>query len=483
MSGLQFKISLKPGEPGVLWGFWRIHSLKATGVLTVEWERFKKQIVFKSGQPVASRSNWPHETFTNFLIRQKMVDAAGMQKLNQELQQLNPAPPLGEYLVQKSLLDAFQLSELIEKHFRERIFNLVALSHGDVSFETYDQLNLKDTDQTKLTGEFLRLLWDAARLHLDEAICRSRLVAVAGRPVRLRGDCPFPISPKELRHWNEMSREFKNIQSLELDALRLLAVGTEFHVLELGESPVDKLMKEMRDMDKKFKGAKAHEILHVDEDSSVEICKKSYLEMVKKYHPDRLPSDASQELKKMSENIFAKINEAYTTLTDSEKRAEYQAKQEIEKSGGMAAIEKTLEAEMLIPQAKMALKRRHFKNAHELLAKITDVLPKDGEILADFAFAKIMQLVEAKIPYKERLREFMEEIEKSLKMRPQYGAGYYYLGVLLKLDGQTEKAIQYFDQALQYDSSLQEAASEVRVLRMRKGSDSKKSLGFFGKKK
>lgn len=50
--------------------------------------------------------------------------------------------------------------------------------------------------------------------------------------------------------------------------------------------------------------------------------KKRYRELAKKYHPDKLVN-ASQEEKIKAEKIFREINNAYTILSDEEKRKKY----------------------------------------------------------------------------------------------------------------------------------------------------------------
>ncbi|MDE5540124.1 MAG: DnaJ domain-containing protein, partial [Bacilli bacterium] len=59
------------------------------------------------------------------------------------------------------------------------------------------------------------------------------------------------------------------------------------------------------------------DILGVDENTSAEDIKKAYRKLAKKYHPDNNPDD------KNSEEKFKKINQAYETLTNSEKRKAY----------------------------------------------------------------------------------------------------------------------------------------------------------------
>ena len=62
-----------------------------------------------------------------------------------------------------------------------------------------------------------------------------------------------------------------------------------------------------------------YEILGVAKNASAEELKKSYRKLAIKYHPDRNPDDDT------AENKFKEIAEAYSVLSDEQKRAEYDA--------------------------------------------------------------------------------------------------------------------------------------------------------------
>ena len=57
-----------------------------------------------------------------------------------------------------------------------------------------------------------------------------------------------------------------------------------------------------------------YQILQVNNNSTKEEIKKQYHNLCKKYHPDKNEGDDTQ---------FKKINEAYITLSDDQKRKEY----------------------------------------------------------------------------------------------------------------------------------------------------------------
>ncbi len=62
-----------------------------------------------------------------------------------------------------------------------------------------------------------------------------------------------------------------------------------------------------------------YEVLGIDRSASLDEVKKQYKKLALEFHPDMNPSDASASEK------FKEINEAYQTLSDENKRAQYDA--------------------------------------------------------------------------------------------------------------------------------------------------------------
>lgn len=71
-----------------------------------------------------------------------------------------------------------------------------------------------------------------------------------------------------------------------------------------------------------------YDILGVDEDASAKEIKKAYRDLARKYHPDRNPD------KPKAEERFKEIQEAYSVLSDQEKRDQYDAQRRFGGFGG-----------------------------------------------------------------------------------------------------------------------------------------------------
>ncbi len=113
--------------------------------------------------------------------------------------------------------------------------------------------------------------------------------------------------------------------------------------------------------------------------SEVEI-KKSYLKLVKKYHPDRNKTPGAAE-------HFQQIQTAYEILIDPKSRQEYQKMNQTERTGFVEILEKIIRENIDLPELKkygINLERTDFDYLQKNFANFFRAL-NVGEILAFFS--------------------------------------------------------------------------------------------------
>jgi len=99
-----------------------------------------------------------------------------------------------------------------------------------------------------------------------------------------------------------------------------------------------------------------YKILQVDNDASNEIIEKAYKILAKKYHPDIQP----KEKKQWAEENFKQINEAYSILSDSTKRANYDKSLKMNDSAIYAKYEELLNQNNLLKNQLKSLQTKLY---------------------------------------------------------------------------------------------------------------------------
>jgi curved DNA-binding protein CbpA len=111
------------------------------------------------------------------------------------------------------------------------------------------------------------------------------------------------------------------------------------------EASAHSMATELEELLERLDNAASHyEVLNLKHEATTEEIKNSYYSLARRYHPDLFHMQKGTPLHASVESAFAKIAQAYVTLTDPTKRSGYNAK--------LAAREKVKLAAVEIPKAK-----------------------------------------------------------------------------------------------------------------------------------
>lgn len=184
---------------------------------------------------------------------------------------------------------------------------------------------------------------------------------------------------------------------------------------------------------------------------------KSYLEMAKNFHPDKLPLDCPAEITDLAKKVFAKVTEAYDLLKSDEERKNY--KNELEQG----SASDNLKAEMQFEQALSLVGRGQYKEAEELLEKMKKYKVFVGQIRIHLIWSKIKA---------HNQRSFstvqLNEIKMLLSQIPpedRHCAPFFYVKALYaKGMGDYKKAHNFFRNAIAVDPSMADAKRDLAIL-------------------
>jgi len=469
-----FKIKLPDQEKGLSWALLDINQHRRTGLLAVEssvagMPDSRKEIIFQKGEPIAVSSNRNQEKLSQHLLQAGLLKIEQLDELVKSGVEVGQNEKLIGSLMQRAWVDATKLPEILGSFFQEKLFSILALRRGVVEFHELAQLpeNVFKIDEFRLTGDFKKLLWEEIKEQYDEGYCRSRYSKRQNAKIKLLGEFVLPLAPAELRVWNQMLSQGVSLSGLDLLSLQMLVIAGEFGLISWGESSRNKLESELRELSVSFKKSRPWEILGVARDASASDCKKAYLQLVKKFHPDRLPKELKESLRVLSENLLAQVNEAHDIWADAERREDFEAEEKLKEMGGMAGIERKLKAEMRFNEAIMAIRRKQYAPALSILKEIE----KDIDIPdypTERVYAELMCGLESKENILPKIPDFHRQIDKVLKQFPRHAQSCFVKAWLHKVAQQENESLMWFEKALEIEPNFAEAGSEARLIRMRR---------------
>jgi curved DNA-binding protein CbpA len=205
-------------------------------------------------------------------------------------------------------------------------------------------------------------------------------------------------------------------------------------------------------------------MLGVDREAGVDALQSTYFSLAKKWHPDRLPDELTDS-KELAAKVFARLTEAFQTLTDLEKRKKYI---EAMQKGGVSPEEqekvaRILEAQMDFQKAEILLKKGDRAGAERHASRAA---MKDPEQVDYAALLLWLRSQDPQVSLEE-LASVLQELDLVLAREPNHQRSLWYRGNVAKRAGNMEKAMKDFRKLIELDPRHVDATREVRLYEMR----------------
>jgi tetratricopeptide (TPR) repeat protein len=215
-------------------------------------------------------------------------------------------------------------------------------------------------------------------------------------------------------------------------------------------------------------------MLDLARDATREEAQSSYFALAKKWHPDRLPPELSP-VRDSCSRVFARMSEAYATLTDEEKHARYMKLLD-EGSGSpemQETVAKAVEAASDFQRAEVCFKRHDYVQAEALCRKAVAADATQADYLAMLAW---LVSLKPESQAAEKVAECVQMLDRAVTLSDRCERGYFWRGMLNKRLGKTDAAFRDFRRAFDLNPRNIDAAREVRLYNMRGGRPSRSSM-------
>ena len=214
----------------------------------------------------------------------------------------------------------------------------------------------------------------------------------------------------------------------------------------------------------------------------------AYFQLAKRWHPDRLHASLA-DLRPKVAAVFARISEANQTLSNADKRAEYE--ETVRQGGGTARdremVERVIDSAMLFQKGEVMFRKGSYKQAEQMVKEAVDADPDQPEYLALLAWIQTHVMGKPPEDAQSRRHFYRDQIkmlDAVVAKEPDYERALFYRGQLLKRSGFEEMALRDFKKVAKLNPRNIDAAREVRLSKLRNKKEEKGLLGrFFNKDK
>ncbi len=200
--------------------------------------------------------------------------------------------------------------------------------------------------------------------------------------------------------------------------------------------------------------------------------KAAYFELAKKWHIDGFSDvDLGPAQQKLNE-IFARITEAYETITDPTKRPEYIIYLDRKAKGLPTDVNEILRGEQLFDQAMNMIRRKDFPNAQQVLAEAVRLNP-DPIYFATLGWVTFS--LDPNSPV--NLSKAVQLLKKAVQEQENLPVAYQYLGNISYARSNPVEAQKWWQRCLEWEPNNVEAARGLRLLANQQRSSSPGSRG------
>lgn len=475
-----------------------LYSLRATGLLHLENNNVKKVVYIRNGYPIFVRSNLVREFLGQILVRTGHLNDESLK------QSLEVASETGQRhgmaLIEMGLITPHQLNDILRNQVLEKLLEAFSWTDGTYRFVQAREFKqgvtsidlspanlilqgLRDHANREQVLKILEPHLDSYLQQAESPLYRFQEIQLSANEQRILESCQGNTTLSDVLKRHMLSR--KEAEPLLATLLSTgILVGrpepeTATGVSGCGESENLRARRETFLKDYAWMMEQDYfTLLGVSESESREQVRKSYHNLVKKYHPDRFfEQDVLLDLKDKVNALFQRISDAHETLCDATARARYEGARKGDNPRTTTSLETILEAETAFQRGRLLLKNKKYREAKQVFAEALALNPDEAEYIMYQAWSAY----KADSKATDMLFSTRKKLMRAIELNPRLSQAYLYLGYICKDEGNDKEAQRRFERAIQCNPNCTEALRELRLMNMRREKAEKERKGLFGK--
>jgi len=457
---------------------------KADGELIVGGKNLKKNLFFIAGDLIYAKTNLLEERLGEILFKIGKINRAQFLNINQLIK--NNGKRLGKILVQKEILNQRDLFFALVYQCRSIATSTFTLISGE-----WDFINKTPDipEDSRFNVGLPGVITEGANKIGNISYFRTKFYNKLPRLSPIPESIHEVLSTYEINFYKNL-QPFKNLSSEQIIAK--LKISKEIfwkkivlfyllNIIDFADVTVDKYYdKNIEEIIALYEQLKANRmdyyaLLGIKNTAAFNEIKNTYFNLAKKYHPDRISTAPDPEIKEKANFVFAEINKAYETLSNSHKKGKYDTKGYKEASPQENSHENLVEkARQMYLKAKALYNQKKYWEASSTLDEAVSLDPRKASYLLLLGMCQMNQ------PSLKRMAA--NNLQKAIDLEPWNAEAFTAMGILFISENQVKRAEGFFRKALAINPDHALARKKLAEIT---GKEPKKKSKFslFGKSK
>ncbi len=457
-----------------------LFSQRKNGILTLVKEKLKKRIYIRNGEPTFVESNLVQECLGKVLVRKGKLTE---EQCNESLRMMQSQKSRqGRILINMGLLTPTELDEALKDQALERILEIFTWTEGSYRLQPP---RAETPNLTTLSLSLPQILLRGVRSGFPEAIIREEIGPYSERSIRIKNNPLLKFDDFRFASWDEqilnqvngsntLSDIVQSTEARELDIYQLIYTCLITDMIEFvvtsEEREEQNVYLRLIQIFEELRQQNYFKVLDVSRQPTPKELFEHMSEKMATYHP--VTSDFNPTKSKKIHRVLTKITDifktAYDILNDPKQRQKYE--RQLFYSDGIIPMfpSRVFDQNEEFRKIKVDLSRGDFDNAETNSKAMALLFPGDWRFKAYHGWALFKKLCQRGQPASAALESAIIEISSAIQMDPNEPSGYLFLGNIYKYLKKMDKAVVFFQEALQRDANLIEARRELRLISHRR---------------